>query len=904
MAILSNLLVNGTSRLLGKLYCSDLDVSGTTSFAGVSATTLNVSGKATISGTLVLAKRTQTAATSYKAPALVVGGTSTQSHIEYSYDCIQGKANATTASPVYINYYGGKVYLSNGYNVYADNGTLVANTINADTGTFDNLNVVNTLRSNRWDLMSISQTGGSLYVSPTVKFPNSGTTLTVTKSSTALTLVITDSSITTADLAGITWTANSRVKVSGTINGVVTGTMDGTITSINTSFHALTLSVSGENWNNVVAGTYSASQFSNLSVMVYQRKVDSNDYRVGIWLNCYDMSNSSATMRIYGGTSSLPNVMLGNLTNAGLGTVNGMTPTGWGLFAQNAYLHGHIVANAGKIGGFTLGTESMYSGDNFPNTNNFYLMPTGSQSATYNIAGSGALSNWVMTSGTTFGVTKDGKIYATAGKIGGFTLSAAYMYGNATAPAANNLFLMPAGTSSSYTVAGVATTGWTITSGTTFGVTKAGAMYSTSGKIGGWNITASSLFNGTNAMNSTTAGLYLGTDGIRNYNSSSKYVNIQNGVITAVGANISGVLSAGANSTIGPWTITDSSIYKTNATWGNATAGAAYFGNNGISITDKFKVSAAGALTATSGTIGGWTIDRGSMRVDSGEYTLHIVSDPNNQDFLVVARHTNGLDQPATEWPFWVHKDGTMHATKGDIGGWNLTTNGFEKDGNMVQPGKITLKNSSVTYSWNMYLASLHGEDASLQGLVFQLQNSDGTWGNATMGIYSDNIWCNGYLSCRSYDPDNGIRRVVTSAATDGSRVGYIFTGTSNSFSVQGQWGTAGTTYRIRKVTMTTSDVRLKENIYNTQENGLDLLNNVRLVSFDWKDTHEHKSIGIIADELEQLNPELVAGGGYDEDGNMDVKAIDTLQLLSYTIKAIQEQQAEIETLKKQLASM
>ena len=608
MAILSNLLVNGTSRLLGKLYCD---------------------GETTITGSLVINNQTETSNTSYTGPPLSVGAINAK-HVEYSYDCIQAKNKETAAANLWLNYYGGRVYLSNGNLIYADNGTFKVPTVNVTTsatiasanitngsvttlrsssGTFDNLNVVNTLRSNRWDLQSISQTGGSLYVSPTVKFPNSGTTLTVTKSSTALTLVITDSSITTADLAGITWTANSRVKVSGTINGVVTGTMDGTITSINTSSHALTLSVSGENWNNVVAGTYSASQFSDLNVMVYQRKAGSYDYRVGIWLNCYDMDNNSATIRIYGGTSSDPNVMIGNLNDTNLQDVNGLEPQGWGLFAQNAFLHGHIVANAGKIGGFTLGTESMYSGDNFPNINNFYLMPTGSQSATYNIAGSGALSNWVMTSGTTFGVTKDGKIYATAGKIGGFTLSAAYMYGNATAPAANNLFLMPAGTSSSYTVAGVATTGWTITSGTTFGVTKAGAMYSTSGKIGGWNITASSLFNGTNAMNSTTAGLYLGTDGIRNYNSSSKYVNIQNGVITAVGANISGVLSAGANSTIGPWTITNSSIYKTNATWGNATAGAAYFGNNGISITDKFKVSAAGELTATSGHVGGWTID-------------------------------------------------------------------------------------------------------------------------------------------------------------------------------------------------------------------------------------------------------------------------------------------------------
>ena len=97
----------------------------------------------------------------------------------------------------------------------------------------------------------MAQLGGSFYVSPTLKFPNSGTTLTVAKSGTTLTLTITDSSITSTTMAGIVWSANSRVKVSGTINGVVTGTMDGTISSINTGSHTLTLSVSGENSGSV-----------------------------------------------------------------------------------------------------------------------------------------------------------------------------------------------------------------------------------------------------------------------------------------------------------------------------------------------------------------------------------------------------------------------------------------------------------------------------------------------------------------------------------------------------------------------------------------------------------------------------------------------------------------------------
>ncbi|EEX22287.1 hypothetical protein BLAHAN_05255 [Blautia hansenii DSM 20583] len=64
--------------------------------------------------------------------------------------------------------------------------------------------------------------------------------------------------------------------------------------------------------------------------------------------------------------------------------------------------------------------------------------------------------------------------------------------------------------------------------------------------------------------------------------------------------NITGTLTAGSGSKIGYWGITDTAIYNTNATWG-ATNGK-YFGDNGLSISDKFKVDAFGNVTA-SGTL-------------------------------------------------------------------------------------------------------------------------------------------------------------------------------------------------------------------------------------------------------------------------------------------------------------
>jgi len=220
-------------------------------------------------------------------------------------------------------------------------------------------------------------------------------------------------------MAGVVWAANSRVKVSGTINGVVTGTMDGTISSINTSSHVLTLSVSGENSANVVAGTYTASQFSNLTVMIYQRRDGSNNYRVGIWMNCYDIANSSSTIRIYGGSDANPNVMLGNLTSAGLGTVNNLTPTGWGLFAQNAFLHGKVVANGGLIGNWTIGTTGMYYNSDAPGSTSITMIPGGTAASTTSIGGSSGSKQWIFTGKNLFGIDTDGKLYASSAEISG-----------------------------------------------------------------------------------------------------------------------------------------------------------------------------------------------------------------------------------------------------------------------------------------------------------------------------------------------------------------------------------------------------------------------------------------------------------------------------------------------------
>ena len=54
---------------------------------------------------------------------------------------------------------------------------------------------------------------------------------------------------------------------------------------------------------------------------------------------------------------------------------------------------------------------------------------------------------------------------------------------------------------------------------------------------------------------------------------------------------------------IGPWTVAEDSIYRTNKKWGGSDG--LYFGTSGLSLGSDFKVDASGTMTAKGATISG-----------------------------------------------------------------------------------------------------------------------------------------------------------------------------------------------------------------------------------------------------------------------------------------------------------
>lgn len=80
------------------------------------------------------------------------------------------------------------------------------------------------------------------------------------------------------------------------------------------------------------------------------------------------------------------------------------------------------------------------------------------------------------------------------------------------------------------------------------------------------------------------------------------------------------------------------------------------------------------------------------------------------------------------------------------------------------------------------------------------------------------------------------------------------------------------------------SDYRLKTNIENININAIELLKQIELKSFDWIETKRHENIGIIAQQLETIIPELVI-----KNGKNNMRSINFMGLIPYLVKAVQE---------------
>lgn len=126
-------------------------------------------------------------------------------------------------------------------------------------------------------------------------------------------------------------------------------------------------------------------------------------------------------------------------------------------------------------------------------------------------------------------------------------------------------------------------------------------------------------------------------------------------------------------------------------------------------------------------------------------------------------------------------------------------------------------------------------------------------------------------------------------------RIGLYGTSSGYTMLYPGYAGTSNITINLPSssgtLALSSSDIRLKENIKDSEVNGLDFINSIKLHQFDWKESGDHWDCGYIADELVEQDIHLVleGSGGENDDGSINPYCIDDFYLSAYQTKAIQE---------------
>lgn len=127
----------------------------------------------------------------------------------------------------------------------------------------------------------------------------------------------------------------------------------------------------------------------------------------------------------------------------------------------------------------------------------------------------------------------------------------------------------------------------------------------------------------------------------------------------------------------------------------------------------------------------------------------------------------------------------------------------------------------------------------------------------------------------------------------DGSNLtGFAGSGSQTLNTTLGLGNTSNLGMSVGVVTATdfnsASDINLKENI-KTIENSLNTIEQLRGVTFNWKE-NQKPSLGVIAQELQEILPELV------NDGN--IKSVNYNGIIGVLIEAVKELKKEVEELK------
>lgn len=306
------------------------------------------------------------------------------------------------------------------------------------------------------------------------------------------------------------------------------------------------------------------------------------------------------------------------------------------------------------------------------------------------------------------------------------------------------------------------------------------------------------------------------------------------------------------------------------------------YGVNGETIVGKLLLGEKLKIQNNSGNM---TFDDNGFSIANSKNAF--VVNPNSTQLLTLSRIVNGNLSNM----LYVDNNGILHliSNRAEVdlsSGFNIFSHQNENREQIVHIGTTGVR--LYDYIDNPDLTSTQ---ARLQKQVLRLSH-DGLHlnerenynrildiGEGKLSINNNTITFNGGAGI--YSTNNEIFAIGTSAklgSMDGSGNNlYWLKALSTGIECHGDFDMGS--YSIQN----NSDISLKTNIADTNVNALDLLNRIEMKSFDWIESGNHQDIGIIAQQLQSVLPNLIAE---NSDNKLSIKPI---EFIPYLIKAVQE---------------
>ena len=197
--------------------------------------------------------------------------------------------------------------------------------------------------------------------------------------------------------------------------------------------------------------------------------------------------------------------------------------------------------------------------------------------------------------------------------------------------------------------------------------------------------------------------------------------------------------------------------------------------------------------------------------------------------------------------------------------------------------------------------ATERGEDIPYG--LFVYQDKDFTVGDRAVDTDSYIMTVQGFIRTKGINNLRFVnyRDASTSIGLWNRDVSLLFDNTDNDIyyswkSKYSLWGI------IKNFYNTTSDERLKKDIVTCDYKALDLINDFKFKSFNWKYHEEfgqkpHTEIGLIAQEVEEISENFVSMAG-------EYKTLNQFNLLTYSLKAIQELSTQNKELQNRISKL